>query len=83
MHRTKLITIAVIVFLCMIIVLQNTEPVETHILFFTITMPRAVFIVGTTSVGFVLGVLTSLFLVRKRPANDLDRPGAGHRPMEE
>ena len=71
MHRTKLITIAVIVFLSMIIVLQNTEPVETHILFFTIKMPRAVFIVGTTSVGFVLGVLTSLFLVRKRPSGDV------------
>jgi len=73
MHRTKLITIAVIVFLCMIIVLQNTEPVETHFLFFTITMPRAVFIVGTTSVGFVLGVLTSLFLVRKQSPRRADR----------
>ena len=77
MHRTKLITIAVIVFLCMIIVLQNTEPVETHILFFTITMPRAVFIVGTTSVGFVLGVLTSLFLARKRPREGPDGTSSG------
>jgi len=80
MHRTKLITIAVIVFLCMIIVLQNTEPVETHILFFTITMPRAVFIVGTTSVGFVLGVLTSLFLIRKQRSRSADRTGENDLP---
>ena len=65
MERFKLTSIAVLVVLGVIIILQNTQPVETRILFMTITMPRAILLMGTTLIGFALGVLVS-FLFQKK-----------------
>jgi len=65
MERLKLIAIAVLALLGVIIILQNTEPVETKLLFGSITMPRAILLMGTTLIGFALGVLVSFFIKRK------------------
>jgi uncharacterized integral membrane protein len=65
MERFKLVSIAVLIILGVIIILQNTQPVETRILFMTITMPRAILLMGTTLIGFALGVLVS-FLFQKK-----------------
>ena len=65
MQRFKLITAAILALRGVIIILQNTEPVETKLLFLSITMPRAVLLLGTTLIGFGLGVLVSLFFQRK------------------
>ena len=65
MERFKLVSIAVLVILGVIIILQNTQPVETRILLMTITMPRAILLMGTTLIGFALGVLVS-FLFQKK-----------------
>ncbi len=66
MNRIKLICAAVIAVLTLIVVLQNTDPVATRVLFATIEMPRAVLLFGTTAVGFLLGVLVSMHLTRKK-----------------
>ena len=66
MSRLKLITIAVLAVLVGILVLQNTQPVETRVLFATVTMPRAVLLFVTALIGFALGVLVSLAVVRKK-----------------
>ena len=57
MSKAKIISIAVAVILIVIVVLQNTESIETRILFANITMPRAsllflTFIIGV-GVGFI------------------------------
>jgi uncharacterized integral membrane protein len=65
MNRFKMISIAVLTILGVIIILQNTEPVETKLLFLSITMPRAILLMGTTLIGFALGVLVALFFPRK------------------
>ena len=66
MERFKLVSIAVLIILGIIIILQNTQPVETKILFMTITMPRAILLLVTTLIGFALGVLVSFFFQRKK-----------------
>ena len=66
MERFKLVSIALLIMLCIIIILQNTQPVETRILFMTITMPRAILLMVTTLIGFALGVLVSFFFQRKK-----------------
>jgi uncharacterized integral membrane protein len=58
-RRLKLAGIALVAILVLIIVLQNTEAVHTDILFFSMTMPRAVLLFGTLAIGFVLGILAS------------------------
>ena len=65
MERFKLVSIAVLVGLGIIIILQNTQPVETKILFMTITMPRAILLMVTTLIGFALGMLVSFLFQRK------------------
>ena len=71
MHRFKMISIAVLTILGVIIILQNTEQVETKILFLSIAMPRAVLLMGTTLIGFALGVLVSFFFQRKDQTKEL------------
>ena len=65
MNKIRFIAAIILVVLCVIIVLQNTEAVETKFLFFAITMPRAVWLLIATMVGFVLGVLVSIMLSKK------------------
>ena len=65
MTRTKWLMAGVLALVVLIIVLQNTAAVETKILFFTLTMPRAVLLVGTTLIGFIVGLLVSYRLQKK------------------
>ena len=71
MKRFKMISIAVLAILGVIIILQNTEQVETRILFLSITMPRAILLMGTTLIGFALGVLVALFFPQKEKPKEL------------
>ena len=71
MKRFKLISIAILILLGIIIILQNTEQVETKLLFVSITMPRAILLMGTTMIGFALGILVSLFFQRKNQPQKL------------
>lgn len=58
LQKTKIVVVALLAVLIVVIVLQNTEVVETKILFTTISMPRAALLFGTLISGFVIGVLT-------------------------
>ena len=72
MKRAKIIAILVLALSVAIILLQNTESVETKILFLSFTMPRAVLLFLTALIGFILGVLSSLSVGRKK-----SNPSAG------
>lgn len=69
MQKAKLISAAILGVLVLIVVLQNTEAVETQLLFTTVTMPRAALLFGTLLVGFALGVLVSTRLVKAAKKN--------------
>ena len=71
MQRFKIISIGILALLGVIIILQNTEPVETKLLFLSITMPRAILLMGTTLIGFALGVLVSFYFQRRGKMTDL------------
>jgi uncharacterized integral membrane protein len=57
--KLKIVGIAVIVLMAVIVVLQNTQAVETKLLFLTVTMPNAALLFGTLIIGFAIGVLTA------------------------
>ena len=59
MNKLRLLAIAVISLLVVVVVLQNTQAVDTKLLFFTVTMPRAALLFGTLIIGFAIGVLTA------------------------
>ncbi len=58
-NRIHALLVAALAILLLIVVLQNTEPTQTKILFFSFTMPRALLLFATAVVGFALGVLST------------------------
>lgn len=69
MARFRIVVAAVIAIVAMIVVLQNTQSVQTRLLFVTLTMPAAVLLFVTLVVGFVLGLIAAAWLNR-RPAKE-------------
>ena len=61
--KLKTVAIAVVALLVMVVVLQNTQAVETKLLFFKVTMPNAALLFGTLIIGFAIGVLTAGHIV--------------------
>ena len=66
MRNLKLITASLLAILVAIIVVQNRDPVGTHILFLTVFMPLAILLFITAAAGFALGVLLTLSLNTRR-----------------
>ena len=66
MRNLKLITASILAILVAVLVVQNTEPVATHLLFATVAMPHAVLIFISSAAGFALGVLLTMSLRSKR-----------------
>lgn len=62
------ITAAIVALLILVVVLQNLDQAPTKILFFTITMPRALLLFVTLLIGFVIGVLFASRPQKKPPA---------------
>ena len=67
MKRWKLILTLALALTTLIVVLQNTEPVETRLLFTSVTMPRALLLGITLLVGLVCGLVLSARLERRSP----------------
>ena len=68
MKHAKLIIAAIIAILVIIVVLQNTQAVETKLLFMEVSMPRAMLLIVTLLIGFVLGLIAASAIRRKREA---------------
>lgn len=62
-HKTR-VRLDIAAILIIIVVLQNSEPVETRLLFASVTMPRAALLVGTAAAGFLSGWLFARFRSR-------------------
>lgn len=69
LQRSKVIGLIVLAVLTLIVVLQNTESVETRILFMKLVMPRAALLFGTLVIGFVLGMLVAGRMMSRRKAD--------------
>jgi len=65
MKKVKVIVVLVILLLVVIVLLQNTEAVETRLLFMTITMPRVLLLAVTFILGFVGGLIAASYILRK------------------
>lgn len=63
MNKLKIIAIAVLALVVVVVVLQNTQAVETKLLFLTVTLPNAALLFGTLIIGFAIGVLTAGHIV--------------------
>ena len=66
MSRVKITAVVVVTVLLIVVVLQNTQSVETKLLFVTIAMPRALLLFVTLLVGFVVGFVTAGRMARRQ-----------------
>jgi uncharacterized integral membrane protein len=76
MARAKLTAAFVLVVVGLIVVLQNTQPVETKFLFMAVTMPIAALLAITLLIGIAVGMLVALGLSGKKTR----KPENAHRP---
>ena len=65
MKKAKFAIIIVICILALVVFLQNTEAVETRLIFITVTMSRALLLILTFVLGFVAGLITMSYMMRK------------------
>ena len=73
MSRKRIIVIAVVALLALILILQNTQTVDTKLLFITVSMPRALLLMVTLLAGFLIGLVLPLRASRKKQAEKGDR----------
>jgi uncharacterized integral membrane protein len=66
MKQAKLVIIAVLIVLTIVVILQNTEEVDTRILFVTVTMPRALLLLVTFLIGAVSGMAVAAWWHRRK-----------------
>lgn len=59
MNSVRTWLLAIVAVMVLIVALQNTQSVETRILFMTVSMPRAVLLFVTLLIGFVLGLVAA------------------------
>jgi len=65
MNKVKLVVLAVLIILAAIVILQNTKPVETYVLFATIEMPQTLLLLVTFLLGGVGGLIFAAWWGRR------------------
>lgn len=76
MRKAKLIAAVVMLLLAGIVVLQNTDSIQTDILWIHVEMPRVVLL----AVTLVIGVLGGYLLATWRQRKVASATGAAHKP---
>lgn len=64
--KIKIVVGAILGIVALIIILQNTEPVTTKLLFAEVSMPLAFMLIVMLAIGFGAGVLVTGSIYRKR-----------------
>jgi uncharacterized integral membrane protein len=67
MKKAKSIIILIVILLAIIVILQNTQSVETKILFVTVTMPRALLLIVTFMAGITAGIFFMNYWLARSP----------------
>ena len=75
MRKVKLVVIVVVSILTIIILVQNTEPVQARILLAGVQMSLALLMMLTFFLGFVVGILVPTYFLRKPSGKAKPGPG--------
>lgn len=66
MKKAKLIALGVLVLLILIVVVQNSGPVETRFLWMKGSVSQALLLLVTVLLGFAAGALGALWYLRRK-----------------
>ena len=70
MSKARKIIIVLLVVLTVIVILQNTQAIDTKLLFVTVTMPRALLLLVTFLCGLAMGYVLSDFRFKKTQSKE-------------
>jgi uncharacterized membrane protein YciS (DUF1049 family) len=76
MRKVKLATIVIVSILTIIILAENTEPVQARILVPKVQISLALLMTLTFFLGFVVGILVPTYFLRKTDGKAKPGPGA-------
>ena len=72
MKKAKLIGALTAILLGLVVILQNTQPVEVRFLLFKVAMPNAILLGLALLVGTAIGLLAALMMpVKRHPQKEL------------
>lgn len=66
-QKTKIALMVLGMLVLLIAVLQNTAPTKTTFLFFEFTLPQAGLLFVAAGIGFLIGVVITSRILRRRP----------------
>ena len=72
----KLIGALTAIVVSIILIVQNTQPVETKFLFIKFTMPNSILLGLTLLIGIAIGILVSLATSRRQKTKNKQKPQA-------
>ncbi len=75
MRRVKLIAIVVVSLLTIVILVENTKPIQARILLWGVQMSLALLMMLTFFLGFVVGILVPTYFLRKPGGRSKSGPG--------
>ncbi len=75
MRRVKLIAIVVVSLLTIVILVENTKPIQARILLWAVQMSLALLMMLTFFLGFVVGILVPTYFLRKPGGKSKVGPG--------
>lgn len=64
--KIKHVIILILLILCFIFIIQNAQNVEVQLLFWKVFMSRALMLLGTFIIGFIVGWFTKSFHYSRR-----------------
>ena len=65
MTKVKIVVILIVSLLSLIVFIQNRQPVDTKLLFATVTMPLVLLLILTFIMGSILGLIIASYVLRK------------------
>ncbi|MEM7261711.1 MAG: LapA family protein [Planctomycetota bacterium] len=66
MAKVKLVVAILLCAAVLVVIFQNTEAVETELLFVSVTMPRALLVGSTFLSGIICGLILATRLAKKK-----------------
>ena len=66
MKQFILIALTILTIFVLALIVQNTETVDTKLLFMTLSMPRGVLLLITSGVGYAAGLITAMMVLGRK-----------------
>ena len=66
MKQFILIALIILTIFVLALIVQNTETVDTKLLFMTLSMPRGVLLLITSGVGYAAGLITAMMVLGRK-----------------